>query len=59
MHCHRNPRTLLFPSILLFGLAGAPAVQSLPQVDLELVLAIDCSYSVDARELELQKIGLA
>ena len=59
MHCHRNPRTLLFPSILLFGLAGAPAVQSLPQVDLELVLAIDCSYSVDAREFELQKIGLA
>ena len=28
-------------------------------VDLELVLAIDCSYSVDAGEFELQKKGLA
>ncbi len=52
-------RTFLFPSILLFGLAGAPAVQSLPQLDVKLVLAIDCSYSVDAREFELQKTGLA
>ncbi len=28
-------------------------------VDVELVLAIDCSYSVDAREFELQMTGLA
>ena len=29
----RDPRALLIPSILLFGLAGAPAAQSLPEVD--------------------------
>ncbi len=49
-----------FLSLLIFlGLGGAPAAQSFRQVDLELVLAIDCSYSVDAREFDLQKIGLA
>jgi hypothetical protein len=40
-------------------LAGAPAAQTSYPVDVELVLAIDCSYSVDAREFALQKIGLA
>ncbi|MEE8189206.1 MAG: DUF1194 domain-containing protein [Kiloniellales bacterium] len=52
-------RGSVLASILCLGLTGAPAAQSSRQVDLELVLAIDCSYSVDAREFELQKIGLA
>ena len=52
-------RALCFASILFFGLAGTPAAQSSRVVDLELVLAIDCSYSVDAGEFELQRIGLA
>ena len=52
-------RALLLASILLLALAGAPAAQSLRPVDVELVLAIDCSYSVDAREFDLQKTGLA
>ena len=45
--------------MIFLGLGGAPAAQTSRQVDLELVLAIDCSYSVDTREFELQKIGLA
>ncbi len=52
-------RALLLASILILGLAGTPAAQSQYLVDVELVLAIDCSYSVDAREFELQKTGLA
>ncbi len=52
-------RAFPFASILLFALAGAPSAQSTRPVDVELVLAIDCSYSVDAREFELQKTGLA
>ena len=59
---HPRGRALRFASILFFslaGLAGTPAAQSSRVVDLELVLAIDCSYSVDAGEFELQKIGLA
>ena len=52
-------RALLLASILFLALAGAPAAQSLRPVDVELVLAIDCSYSVDAREFDLQKTGLA
>ncbi len=52
-------RAFLFASILLLALVGAPAAQSLRPVDVELVLAIDCSYSVDAGEFELQRTGLA
>jgi hypothetical protein len=52
-------RGAVLASILFLGLAGAPAAQTSYPVDLELVLAIDCSYSVDAREFALQKIGLA
>ena len=52
-------RAFLLASIVFLGLGGAPAAQTSRHVDLELVLAIDCSYSVDAREFELQKIGLA
>ncbi len=57
----RRPRgrALRVASILFFGLAGTPAAQSSRLVDLELVLAIDCSYSVDAGEFELQRTGLA
>ncbi|MCH8999952.1 MAG: DUF1194 domain-containing protein [Proteobacteria bacterium] len=50
---------MLLAWLIFLGLGGAAAAQTLRQVDLELVLAIDCSYSVDAREFELQKIGLA
>jgi hypothetical protein len=62
MSCWRGrtgSRAFLFAWLIFLGLGGAPAAQSSRQVDLELVLAIDCSYSVDAREFELQKIGLA
>ncbi len=52
-------RAFLLASIVFLGLGGAPAAQTPRPVDLELVLAIDCSYSVDAREFELQMIGLA
>lgn len=47
---------------LLLGLAAAlaptPAVFAGAQVDLALVLAIDCSFSVDANEFRLQMEGL-
>ncbi len=60
---HRSPRwgrgSVLLASILCLGLTGAPAAQTSYPVDVELVLAIDCSYSVDAREFALQKTGLA
>lgn len=56
-------RTLRWPPALAFGLllfffipATAQAQQA---VDVELVLAVDCSYSVDADEYALQMQGLA
>ena len=52
-------RTALFSSIVLICFTGTPSAQSTRAVDLELVLAIDCSYSVDRREFQLQKFGLA
>ncbi len=52
-------RGSVLASILFLGLTGAPAAQTSYPVDVELVLAIDCSYSVDASEFALQKIGLA
>ncbi len=52
-------RGSVLASILCLGLTGAPAAQTSYPVDLELVLAIDCSYSVDASEFALQKTGLA
>ena len=45
--------------MIFLGLGGAPTAQSFRQVDLELILAVDCSYSVDTAEFDLQKIGLA
>ncbi len=52
-------RGSVLASILCLGLTGAPAAQTSYPVDVELVLAIDCSYSVDASEFALQKTGLA
>ncbi len=52
-------RGSVLASILCLGLTGAPAAQTVYPVDVELVLAIDCSYSVDAQEFALQKTGLA
>jgi hypothetical protein len=49
---------------LLFGLTLAsasgrtPVVAQTPEVDMTLVLAIDCSFSVDANEFRLQMQGL-
>ncbi len=42
---------------LVLAVPGTASGQT--AVDLELVLAVDCSYSVDAGEFELQKKGLA
>ncbi len=52
-------RAFLLASIVFLGLGGTPAAETLRAVDVELVLAIDCSYSVDAGEFELQRTGLA
>ncbi len=52
-------RGAVLASILYLGLTAAPAAQTPHPVDLELVLAVDCSYSVDASEFALQRIGLA
>ncbi|MDQ0316632.1 DUF1194 domain-containing protein [Amorphus orientalis] len=41
------------------GLVLSASAQERPRVDLALVLALDCSYSVDAREFDLQRKGLA
>ena len=56
---YQRSLVLLIASIVCLGLAGTPAAETFRAVDVELVLAIDCSYSVDAGEFELQKIGLA
>jgi hypothetical protein len=48
-------RTCLAAALLILGIAAAPA-RAVP-VDLELVLAIDVSYSVDAEESRLQRQG--
>ena len=52
-------RGSILASILYFGLAGAPVAQPSYAVDVELILAIDCSYSIDSREYDLQKTGMA
>ncbi len=56
-------RGIALASILWLGLTApasvGPAAQPSYPVDVELVLAIDCSYSVDASEFALQKSGLA
>ncbi|MDX1718086.1 MAG: DUF1194 domain-containing protein, partial [Anderseniella sp.] len=40
------------------NLAGPVAAQAGGEVDLILVLAVDCSYSVDSREFRLQMDGI-
>ena len=59
-------RRLLVALMVAIGLAGStaselgtPARAAATQVDLALVLAVDCSYSVDAREFRLQMLGIA
>lgn len=39
--------------------AGASVTRAAEEVDLQLLLAIDCSYSVDAGEYDLQRQGIA
>ena len=50
-------RLLAAVATSLFVTAGPRA--KIPEVDLALVLAVDCSYSVDAAEFRLQMQGLA
>lgn len=53
-------RALLWTLILMFGASfSARADQTAPKVDLVLVLAIDCSFSVDDAEFALQRDGIA
>jgi hypothetical protein len=59
-------RRILAALVVAAGLAGSspielgsPAHAAATQVDLALVLAVDCSYSVDAREFRLQMQGIA
>lgn len=53
-------RALLSTLILMFGASfAARADQTAPMVDLVLVLAIDCSFSVDDAEFALQREGIA
>lgn len=51
------PRLALFLIVLAIGPTRAATAEI--AVDLELVLALDCSYSVDDREYALQTLGLA
>lgn len=46
-------------ALLAAGLGLSASAQSPGRVDLALVLALDCSYSVDASEFDLQRKGLA
>ncbi len=57
----RFPSSLLVCLALASGLIlAAPAAQAQQRnVDLELVIAVDCSYSVDLGEFELQAGGIA
>jgi hypothetical protein len=48
---------ILVPIAFLFGLTAASAQPAKDAVDLELVLAVDISYSMDADELRLQRDG--
>ncbi|HET6520828.1 MAG TPA: DUF1194 domain-containing protein, partial [Geminicoccaceae bacterium] len=63
--CRRRPRPGLSPGgralavAALWAVAGAAAPLRAQDVDLELVLAVDCSYSVSEDEFALQMGGLA
>lgn len=54
----RNARVLLALAMAHFAALPASAGAAIP-VDLALVLAVDCSYSVDALEFDQQMAGLA
>lgn len=54
----RSWRCLLVLACILLGAGRDPVRAQPPQVDLALVLAIDCSFSVDAVEFRLQMKGL-
>jgi hypothetical protein len=53
-----RPTRRVFGAGLLATLSVGPARADVAPVDLALVLAIDCSFSVDAREFRLQMQGL-
>jgi hypothetical protein len=55
----RSPRSLLSAAALIASLSFsvAASAQDRPQVDVELVLAVDISYSMDYDELNLQREG--
>ena len=57
----KHPARILSRSLAAFAFAaatgGAPAAQGAVPVDLELVLAIDVSGSIDAEEARLQRCG--
>lgn len=58
-HPLRNLGRLFAVACLLVLFQSSVAGQSRPEVDVTLVLGIDCSYSVDANEFLLQKAGIA
>ncbi|WP_020180794.1 DUF1194 domain-containing protein [Methylopila sp. M107] len=54
------PRRLCAALVVLIGAAfGASAADRASEVDLELVLAVDISYSMDAEEQQIQRAGYA
>ena len=55
----RGGAVLAALAVILFGLAGMKSVQNRQIVDLELVLAVDASASVDSVEFDLQVQGFA
>ncbi|MEX1306384.1 MAG: DUF1194 domain-containing protein [Rhodovibrionaceae bacterium] len=57
----RSPRPILTKTLACLGLClwlTPPVLAQGRQVDLELVIAVDCSYSVDLGEFELQAGGI-
>lgn len=51
--------SILAVAVVLLVLQSGVVGQSRPEVDVSIVLGIDCSYSVDANEFLLQKAGIA
>ncbi len=59
MHSHRALHFILLGALILFGFPGSvsPASSLIQKVDLELVLAVDISGSIDEEEAKLQRKG--
>ena len=58
--CRFKSVTIIVALLLLIALPqNIPQAQQAPNVDLNLVLAIDCSYSVNVQEYALQMAGMA